>query len=420
MKLYTRIDNYKKYKYCRFCFNQLSKPVINLGLMPLAGGFLKSEKIKEKYYPLELSFCQNCLLLQSINVINKNKLFKNYFYFSSKIKTLVNYFNQVAHEIKKGFKNPKNVSILEIGSNDGALLSKLSNLGFKVLGVEPAVNIVKNISNKNTKTINAYFTYPLAKKISKKYKKFDAIVSFNALAHIENMHSVMKGIKCLLKKDGILEFGVHYLGKLIEDRQFDMIYHEHQYYYSVIALKKFLTLYDMEIYDVKQTNVHGGSIIVFAQNKNYGTKKITKNVEKIIKKEFGMDLDQISTYTSFMETVKDSKLNLLKLLKKLIAQHQTIAGYGASGRGTIMTNYCKLKKNLINYVIDDAPAKKGLYTPGNHLKIFPSSILYGRHKPDYILLFAWAFNDEIKKRHRKFIKNGGKFIIPLPKVTISS
>lgn len=388
--------------------------------MPPAGGFLKSKETKEKHYPLELSFCQNCFLLQSINVINKNTLFKKYFYFSSKINTLVNYFNKIALELNNGFKDPKNTSILEIGSNDGALLNELSTFGFRTLGIDPAENIVKSIANKKIETINAFFTNSLAKEILKKYKKFDVIISFNTLAHIENMHSVIKGIKHLLKKDGIFEFGVHYLGKLIEERQFDMIYHEHQYYYSIITLKKFLASYDMEIYDVKQTNMHAGSIIIFAQNKSTGKRKITKNVNRIMKKELKMGLNNVAIYTSFMKSVNESKYDLLKLLKKIKDQHKKIAGYGASGRGTIMTNYYQLTDELIDYVVDDAPAKEGLYTPGNHLRIFSSNILYGKDKPNYVLIFAWAFIDEIKKRHKEFLKNNGKFIIPLPNVKIIS
>lgn len=419
MNLYIKIGDYKKYIYCRFCLKKRLKPVINLGYMPLAGGFLKSENFKnEKYYPLELSFCRNCFLLQSINVINKNILFKNYFYFSSKIKTLVSHLNKIAFDLNKSFGNPKDTLILEIGSNDGAFLNELSKLGFKTLGVEPAKNIVKSITNKNIKVINNFFTEALAKKISKKYGKADAIVSFNTLAHIENIHSVTKGIKHLLKKDGFLEFGVHYLSKLIEKRQFDMIYHEHQYYYSIIALKNFFDSYGMQIYDVRQIDMHAGSIIIFVQNKHHGKRKITKNVTDIIKKELKRGLNKANTYTSFMNCINESKTELLKVLKKIKDQNKNIIGYGASGRGTIMMNYYDLTKDLISYIIDDAPAKQGLYTPGNHLKIFPSEVLYGKSKPNYVLLFAWPFVNEIKYKHKKFLQNGGKFIVPLPKVKV--
>lgn len=421
MKLYIKKRNYKKYTHCRFCFKKLQKPVIRLGQMPLAGSFIKSDKIEnEKFYPLELSLCQNCLLLQSINVVNKNTIFKNYYYFSSKINTLVNYFDRIALDLKKKFNNQKDASILEIGSNDGYLLSKLSDIGFKVLGIDPAKNIAKSILNKDIKIINTFFTDSLAKKISKKYKKFDAIVSFNTLAHIENMHSVMKGIKLLLKKDGFLQFGVHYLSKLIEERQFDMIYHEHQYYYSIIALKFFFDLYDMEIYNVVQTNVHAGSIVVFVQNKSYGKRKIRKNVANIVKKELKQGLSKTKIYAKFMNGINMSRKELLNVLNKIKSQNKKIVGYGASGRGTIMMNYYGLTKNLIDLVVDDAPAKQGIYTPGNHLKIFPSAVLYGNNKPNYVLLFAWSFLDEIKRKHKEFLKSGGKFIVPLPKIKIIS
>lgn len=417
----TQIGEYKKYTYCRFCMRKALEPVINLGYMPLAGGFLKSKEIKaEKYYPLELSFCQNCLLLQSTNVISKNLLFNNYFYFSSTIKTLVSYFDKIALDLITNFVNPKDRLIMEIGSNDGILLEKLSKLGFKTLGIEPAKNIVKSILYKNLNIINNFFTESLAKKIANKYGKVDTIVSFNTLAHIENMHAVMKGVKLLLKKDGFLEFGVHYLGKLIKEKQFDMIYHEHQYYYSVIALKNFLNLYSMEIYDVEQNNMHAGSIIIFAQKKHYGKRKISKNVTSIIRKELKQGLDKAETYTSFMKPIKESKTKLLELLRIIKDQNQTIIGYGASGRGTVMMNYYGLTKDLLTYVVDDAPAKQGLYTPGNHLKIYPSSAIYGKNKPNFVLLFAWSFINDIRFKHKKFLQSGGKFIVPLPKLKIIS
>lgn len=421
MDLYKNIGNYRRYTHCRFCFEKLSKPVIYLGYVPLAGGFIKKEQFKnEKFYPLEISFCHKCVLLQSINVIDKDILFKNYFYFSSKSRTLSNYFTQIAQELNKSFKNPKKKFIVEIGCNDGILLEKMSLLGLKTLGVDPALNVTNSIKNKKIKIIKDYFTESLSKKILNKYGKADTIVSFNTLAHIEDMHDVMKGIKHLLKEDGFLEFGVHYLGKLVKENQYDMIYHEHQYYYSLTSLTNFIKQYDMEVFDLKKTNLHAGSIIFYIQNKQYGKRKLTDNVIKLKNEEIKNRLNNSGTYIKLMTKIEKRKNDLIKTLTKLRGSKKRIIGYGASGRGTIIMTYSSLTNKLLDYVVDDSPVKQGTYTPGNHLKIYPSNELYSRNKPDFVLLFAWPYLDEVKKRHQKFLKNGGRLIIPLPKVKIIS
>lgn len=309
MNLYNNTGDYRHYFHCRFCFEKLSKPVIDLGYVPLAGGFIKKEQFKdEKFYPLEISFCYKCMLLQSVNVIDKNILFKNYFYFSSKSRTLSNYFTQVAQELNKNFKNPKKNFIVEIGCNDGILLEKMSSLGFKTLGVDPALNVTNSVKNKKIKIIKDYFTQSLSKKILREYGKANVVVSFNTLAHIENMHDVMRGIKYLLKKDGFLELGVHYLGKMIKENQYDMIYHEHQYYYSLMSLTNLIKQYNMEVFDLKKTNLHAGSIIFYIQNIKYGKKEITKNVIDLINEEIRNGLNSSEIYIKFMDRIKKREI----------------------------------------------------------------------------------------------------------------
>ena len=419
---YKTVGEYKHYNHCRFCTSQKLYPVIDLGYLPLAGGFLKKDTAeafaKEKVYPLQLSFCPNCFLLQSVNVIDKNTLFKNYYYFSSAIKTLNSYFRQSAQELKNSFKDPKRTFVVEIGCNDGKLLKELMGVGFKTLGVDPAINIVNSVKNNKLRIINDFFTEKLAKKIVKSHGRADSILSFNTLAHIEDMHDVAKGIKHLLKKDGFLGFGVHYLGNLIRQTQYDMIYHEHQYYYSLITLQNFFAMHDMEIYDLKQIPIHAGSIIFFVQNKKYGKREISKRVIDLKKKELNWEFDKIKTYRRFMRSIKKTKIELLALITKIKLRNKSIAGYGASGRGTVIMNYCGLTNKFIDYVVDDAPAKRNAFTPGTHFKIYSSSFLDKKNRPDYTLLFAWSFFNEIKKRHPAYLKNGGAYIIPLPKIRL--
>lgn len=421
-KSFKRVGEFKHYTMCRFCHFQLI-PVIHLGYIPLAGGFIQKNGIKnveqtEKFYPLELSFCKNCFLLQSINVINPDTLFKNYLYFSSEIRTLKDHFKKFALELKQSYKNSPNFFVVEIGCNDGSLIASLLKKGFKVLGIDPASNIVNPLIKKDIPIINDYFSEKLAKSIGKNYGKADVIFSSNTLAHIEDMHDILKGIHGLLKKDGVLIFEVHYLGNLINDFQFDMIYHEHQYYYSIIALKNFFHTYSMEIFDVKKIPIHGGSVRLYVKKKTNERKKIQPSVERIICWEIKKKFDKPETYLQYSNAILTIKNKLLKLLSDIKKKNKKIAGYGASGRGTVLMNVCGIDKKYIDCVIDDAPAKQDAFTPGMHQRVVSSSVLYSDKKPDYVLITAWAFLKEIEKKHIKFLRSGGKFIIPLPRIKI--
>lgn len=413
---YKLIGEYKYFDYCRFCESKNVQKVIDLGNMPLAGGFIRTKKILEKFYPLQLNFCQNCFLLQVNSSINPDSLFKNYFYFSSSIKTLVEHFKNISNSLTKIFKKPDKTFIVEIGCNDGAFIKSLLAKNFKALGVDPAENVVNESIKKGVPIINDYFTEKLAKKIVKKYGKADAICSFHSLAHIEDMHDVIKGVKRILKKNGILVMEVHYLGNLIKELQYDMIYHEHQYYYSLLCLQNFFKLYNMEIYDVKTFNVRAGSIMFFIQN-DRGQRKISESVQKLAQEEIKIGLNKATTFEFFFRKIETRKKQLVSMLKELKQKKYKIIGYGASGRGTIISNYCLLD-NYLSYIVDDAPAKYGTLLPGTHHKIFPSSKLNSEQKPDYALLFAWPFLKEVLEKNKKFIRRGGKFIIPLPKVKI--
>ncbi len=422
---YKQIGGFKHYQNCRFCFSNNFTKVIDLGLVPLAGGFIKKNKYnnlirEEKFYPLEIFFCQNCFLLQTANVIDQDILFTDYFYHSSSIKTLVDHFHKFVDETFHILDKPEKSFLVEIGCNDASLIKAALKKGINAIGVDPAQNIVNPLIRKGIPIMNEYFTEQTSVKIIKKYEKADIIFSSNTLAHIEDMHTVFKGIKKLLKKDGRLVFEVHYLGDLIRDFQYDMIYHEHQYYYSLLTLQKFLDTFNLKIYDISHIPIHAGSVRYYVKHKTYAKYPVTDRVKKLKKQEIEGGLHKLKTFTIFNKRIMKTKKNLLKLLNTLKNDNKKIAGYGASGRGTIMMNYCGLDTNYLEYVIDDAPAKQGSFTPGTHLEIKNSKILYERNKPDYTLLFAWSFVEEIKRRNSEYLKKGGKFIIPLPEVQIIS
>lgn len=417
---YESIGEYKHYIFCRFCFSKNLTPILNLGYVPLAGGFLKTPNTPEFYFPLDISFCNNCYLLQSVNVIDKDLLFKNYFYHTSVSKTLVDHFNEISDEISTRLSKTKNPLVVEIGCNDGSLITSLTNKKIHAIGVDPAENIVKPLIKKKFPIINKYFTENVAEDMVKQYGKADIICGFNVFAHIEDMHDVMKGVKKLLKNNGIFMFEVHYLGNLIEEVQYDMIYHEHQYYYSLLTLQNFFERFGMEVFDVQPVSIHAGSMRYYVKLKTNTLFPVTKKVKDLAKKEKNALFTKPETFIAFSKKVEKSKKDLLTLLIKLKKEAKTIVGYGASGRGTIISNYCGLDEKYLDYVIDDSPAKQHAFTPGTHREIKDASFLQGKNRPDYVLLFAWAFLHEIKERNPDYLKSGGKFIIPLPSVKIVS
>ncbi len=403
---------YKVYKKCRFCGSKNVREVIDLGKVPLAGGFLKNKNDfkSEKKYPLVLAFCKDCYLLQNTISINPEVLFKKYFYFSSSIKTLVDHFNANANEFSKFL--PKKSFVVEIGSNDGSFLKAIEKNGARILGVDPAKNVSEKAIKSGVPMINNFFSEKIAEKIVEKYGYADLIFSSNTLAHIRDMHTVFSGISLLLNENGKLVFEVHYLPDLIEKLQYDMIYHEHEYYYSILALENFLIKFGLIIYDAKKIPIHGGSIQIYA-SKNIKIKR-TDNLLKLISIEKKQEIDNVKTYIKFNKSINDQKKELQKITNGFKKNKKTLMGYGASGRGTIMSNFCELSVSKMSYVIDDAPAKIGNFLPGTHQKIISSEILGTNKRPDFVILFAWAFSEEIILKNKKYLELGGKFIVPLP------
>ncbi len=408
---------------CRFCNGTNLVKILDFGRVPLAGAFLKEEDFaREKFYPLDLSFCSDCCLVQVTNVVPADVLFGNYFYFSSSIGTLVQHCAGFARDVYDRFlTDRKRPAVFEIGCNDGVMLKPFAALGVRAVGVDPATNVVNTITADDITVINDFFTDKVAARIENEHGLFDAIVTSYSFAHIDDMVDVMKGVKRLLKEDGVFVFEVYYLGTLIDEMQYDMIYHEHMSYYSLKTLTLFLERFGMEIFDITFTpGVRSGAVRFYAKNTGRRRERPSAGLEAMVHDEEAKGFDRMETFQTYAGKVRDTKEKLLKVLDRARKEGKRLIGYGASGRGTTIMNYCGITTDYLDYVVDDAPAKHGFYTPGTHVPIYPWEHTSETAFPNYALLFAWSFIDEVKRRREDYLRAGGKFIVPLPNVSIVS
>lgn len=403
--------NYKKRKFCRFCGSKDLVKFLDLGSMPHAGDFLMANEVgREKYYPLRIYFCKKCKLVQILDIISPDTLFKDYHYLSSV--SLSEHFKKYADEIGKKFLT-KNSFVIEIGSNDGVLLFPLKKKGIRVLGVDPAENVVNIANKKGVETLTMYFNKKTSENILQKYGQADVVLANNVLAHIDDMNDAFLGIKNILNTDGVLIFEVHYFPDLIKKLQYDFFYNEHLSYYSLNSLIPFLNKFDLEIFDVKKNLIHSGSIRVYAKLKNNTKYKIKKSVLKFLSSED--KFISLKSLNIFSRKVYEHKNKLKEIILNIKSNGNRIVGYGASGRGNTLLNFLELDNKILDYIVDESPERQNKFTPGTHIPIV-SPKFFRNDDVKYALLLAWNYQKEIGKKEEKFIKMGGKFIIPLPQI----
>lgn len=406
---------------CSFCGNNDLKDVIDFGDVALAGGFLKPERFAtERKFPLRICFCPQCFAVQVAEKIDPEILFTDYFYFSSAIQTLKDHFVTYASDVVARFlPKPQEATVVEIGCNDGVLLRPLAHQGIgTVVGVDPAKNVVETINDERVKIVNDFFGVSVAERMKSEFGPADLILANNVFAHIEDINGVTEGVEKLLKDDGVFVFEVHYLGKIIEELQYDFIYHEHLFYYSLIALENHLARHGMLVFDILPVEIHGGSLRYYACKKGSSrAKNISQSVVDLRNKELSLGYDSIGAYERFAAACADRRNKLMSLLNELKGGGKTIVGYGASGRANTIIQYCGINEAHLSGVIDDAPAKQGFFTPGSHLHIVGRDVLES-NPPDYILVFAWPFFKEIAAKCSSYIEQGGRLIVPLPQVRI--
>ncbi len=391
----------------------MNKFFLNLGKQPLANNYFNFYKKKQTKYNLNLFFnTKNKIISISKRIPSKKMFTKNYPYRSSMSRTMRNSFYKLSLEIKKKF-NPN--KILEIGSNDGALIKNFNKK--KVIGIEPCDNLAKITSKKGILTYNNYWNFSLAQKLRKKHGKIDLIYSANTLTHISNLNDVFKSISYLLSENGIMIIEDPSLLECIKKNSYDQFYNEHIYLFSALSVKNLMNKFNFEIFDIKNLSTHGGSLRYFIKRKKNKSFKISKDVKKQINKEIKYGLHKFQTYKNFSKNVQKSKNRLLQILNKIKKNNKKIIGYGATAKSVTVLNYCNIDKDLISNFIDTTPEKINNFMPGKNIKIlkYNKKIL---DKYDFAFLGAWNFKDEIFDKEKNFLKKGGRFIIhvPYPKI----
>ena len=407
-----------KKKSCRVCLGNNLTKVISLGSTPLANAFLDDKQVEadEKYYPLEVYFCNSCAFIQLGHVVSPELLFSDYVYVSSTSKVFVDHFVRFAEKNAKQFNLNSESLVIDIGSNDGILLKPFKAKGIRVLGVEPAKKIAAYANNEGIDTLPFFMNTKVAKDINKKYGKADIVTATNVFAHVDDLDELTQSIKAVLKNEGVFIIEAPYLIDFVKKRYFDLIYHEHLSYWRVGTLKHFFERFDMKVINVEKVPVHGGSIRVYVA-KNESTHVVQKAVQEFIAKEKEVKLDKVGTYTNYAKAIEENKIKLLNLLYKLKKKGKSIVGYGAPAKGNTLLNYFNIGSETLEYIVDDSSWKQGLYSPGKRLPIKDFSSL-NKDKFDYMLILAWNFAESIIAKNKNFSEKGGKFIIPVPRPTI--
>jgi SAM-dependent methyltransferase len=401
---------------CRLCGSSHVSEVLSLAPTPPANAFVGEKQLSEaqQTFPLDLFFCEDCYHVQLLDVVDPAVLFENYVYVSGTSPVFVKHFNDYASFVIASYSPTPGSLVFDIGSNDGTLLKAFQKTGYKVLGVDPAKDIAAQATADGVETITGFFSPDMAKSIRADHSAASVITANNVFAHIDDLGGVLDGIHDLLDDNGVFVFEVSYLVDVFEHTLFDTIYHEHLAYHGVAPLVTFMNAHDMELIGAQRMSSHGGSLRAIAQ-KAGAAKPVDSSVGELVDLEKKMGLDKGETYRDFGARIDILKAELSNLLRMKKEEGRTIAAFGAPAKATTLMYHFGIGPDLIDFIIDDSPLKQGLYSPGMHIPIVPSSVMYDK-KPDDIVILAWNFATSIMENHKAFQDQGGQFIVPLPQL----
>ena len=404
---------------CRSCGKTGLELILSLGNTPLANALPTADKLHETEatYPLDLALCPHCALVQITETVAPEELFGDYLYFSSFSDTMLRSANALVERLVSERKLNSESLAAEVASNDGYLLQYYLEKGVPVLGIEPAANIASVARERGVETLCEFFGADVARRLKDENRRADVIHSNNVLAHVPDLNGFVQGLRLVLKDEGIAVIEAPYVKDMIDGVEFDTIYHEHLCYFSLTALDALFRRQDMVIYDVERIPIHGGSLRVFAAPSQAANARQGERVRALLREEAAWGVDTMDFYRDFARRVEELKSSLRALLVDLKRDGKRVAAYGAAAKGSTLLNYFGIGTDVLDFVVDRSTYKQGRFMPGVHLPIHgPDALL--QEKPDYVLLLAWNFSDEIIEQQKEYRGGGGRFIVPIPELKV--
>jgi C-methyltransferase C-terminal domain/Putative zinc binding domain/Methyltransferase domain len=405
---------------CRFCGVTLKQPFLDLGMSPIANANIKPDDLEamERFYPLRVYVCENCLLVQLGEFQSSREIFSNdYPYFSSVSSSWLEHARQYSLMIIARLGLTTRSQVIEIASNDGYLLRNFKEKRIKVLGVEPAANAAKAAQLLGIPSLVDFFGVDTAKQMVADGVKADLLIGNNVLPHVPDLNDFVEGQKLLLADTGVITMEFPHLMQLMSLNQFDTIYHEHFSYFSLMVAERVLAAHGLVVFDVEELPTHGGSLRVYACHDSDTQRAITDNVGNLRAREDAYGFRDVTTYYAFAEQVRETKRRLLQFLIEQKSQGKSIAAYGAPAKGNTLLNYCGIRDDYLDYTVDLSPHKQGMYLPGTHLPIYAPDRIK-ETKPDYVLVLPWNLKEEIIAQMAYIREWGGKFVVPIPQVEV--
>lgn len=404
---------------CRFCATPLEHTLVDLGMSPLCESYVSADRANcmEPFYPLRVFVCHRCFLVQLQQYVSAEDIFSDYAYFSSYSDSWVEHAKVYTDSMVERFNLNGNSLVIEIASNDGYLLQHFVAKGLPVLGIEPAANVAAVAQEKSIPTLIEFFGERVAHRLALQNRQADLLLGNNVLAQVPDLIDFVRGLKILLKPEGVITMEFPHLMKLVEENQFDTIYHEHFSYFSLLTVERIFAAHDMTLFDVDELPTHGGSLRIYVRHTGDASKPVTGRVAALWAREHAAGLNRLSYYELFAERVKETKRQFLDFLIRAKREGSSIAGYGAPGKGNTFLNYCGIRTDFIDYTVDRNPHKQGKFLPGTHIPIFdPAKIK--ETKPDYVLILPWNLKDEIMAQLGYIREWGGRWVVAIPEVRV--